>query len=68
MRKLLGAFTKSNTGKFVELAKGVTLEDHLGGDPSKHFFYLEVSGLRTANGRQKIKFVYVIEQGQGFDM
>jgi len=33
------------------LDKGVTLSDHLGGDPNKHFFYLEISGLKTANGR-----------------
>lgn len=32
------------------------LRSELGNDPSKHFFYLQIPGLRTAKGRQKIRF------------
>ena len=44
------------------------MEDHFGNDPSKHFFYLEVSGLRTANGRLVHRFVSEIANGSSFDL
>ena len=58
--KLVNAFTRQGSAKFVQLERGVTLRDHFGGDVSKNFFYLEVPGLRTANGRLKTRFAYEI--------
>ncbi len=40
----------------------------MAGDISKHWFYLEIPGMKTAKGRQKIRFYCVIEQGARFDM
>jgi len=37
-------------------------------DPTKYFFYLELSGMRTARGRQKIRFYREILQGAPFDI
>ena len=57
VRKLLETSSRQTGVKFSELERQTSLEDFLGNDPSKYFFYLEVSGLRTANGRQMHKFV-----------
>ena len=40
----------------------------MAGDISKHWFYLEIPGMKTAKGRQRIRFYCVIEQGARFDM
>lgn len=61
VRKLLNTFQSQNTNQrqnpFVEIAdRECDLRSELGNDPSKHFFYLQIPGLRTAKGRQKIRF------------
>ena len=68
VRKLLATVQAQTGAVFIELDKQKSLEDHFGNDPTKHFFYLEVSGLRTANGRLVHRFVSEIQQGASFDM
>lgn len=60
VRKMLKAFTRSQSGQFLELQRGQHLADFFNNDASKRWFYLEVPGMRTANGRQKHRFVYEI--------
>jgi len=64
VRKLL----KSADGSFIELEKESDLRAELCDDPTRRFFYLEVPGLRTAIGRQKIRFYKELRQGTPFDM
>lgn len=40
------------------------LRGALGNDPSKYFFYLEIPGMKTARGRQKIRWYAIIEEGK----
>jgi hypothetical protein len=40
----------------------------LGNDPTKHFFYLEIPGMKTAKGRQRLRFFTVISNQSRFDM
>lgn len=44
------------------------MRQELNNDPSKHFFYLEIPGMKTAKGRQKLRFYSEIQPGQKFDM
>ena len=63
------ATVKAQTGvTFIELERQKSLEDFFGNDPTKQFFYLEISGLRTANGRLIHRFVSEILEGQSFDI
>lgn len=67
MRKLLKL--DKGTDGFNELAnKDIDLRAELCDDPSKHFFYLEVPGLRTARGRIKVRFYKELRQGAPFDL
>ena len=60
IRKLLnvdGNYNKRNDESFVEMVDRETdLRAELCDDPSRHFFYIEIPGLRTAKGRQKLRF------------
>ena len=47
IRKLLNG--KSN--EFIEMPREMELREELCDDPTRHFFYVEVPGLRTAKGR-----------------
>ena len=56
VRKLLNTFQGQNTNQrqnpFVEITERENdLRAELGDDPSKHFFYMQIPGLRTAKGR-----------------
>jgi hypothetical protein len=68
VRKLLGTTGRQTGVQFHELERQTTLEDFFGNDPSKFFFYIEVSGLRTVNGRQMHRFVCELGAEQQFDM
>ena len=70
VRKLLQTVSRTNRGAppFVEIKREADLKSELGNDPSQHFFYLEIPGLRTANGRQKIKFYTKLFEGSSFDI
>jgi hypothetical protein len=48
VRKLLATFEGQFGSKFEEITD---LRGALGNDPSKHFFYLEIPGMKTAKGR-----------------
>ena len=56
VRKLLNTFQNRNTNQrqnpFIEIEdRESDLRNELNDDPSKHFFYLQIPGLRTARGR-----------------
>jgi len=44
------------------------LSSELLNDPEKHFFYLEVPGLKTAKGRMKTRFYCEIGARSSFDL
>eukprot|EP00347_Sterkiella_histriomuscorum_P005571 403356100 len=65
VRKLLKVFEQQQNVKFIEIEdKEMDLRGALKNDPTQHFFYLEIPGMKTARGRQKIRFYCVIEEGK----
>ena len=73
VRKLLNTFQSQNTNErqnaFAEITERESdLRAELGNDPSKHFFYLQIPGLRTARGRQRIRFYQHLLPGAPFDI
>lgn len=65
VRKLLKVFEGQQHVQFKEIEdKEVDLRAELSNDPSKHFFYIEIPGLKTARGRQKMRFYCEIKEGQ----
>ena len=69
VRKLLKTFEAQFGSKFEEIVdREQDLRSSLGNDPTKHFFYLEVPGMKTARGRQRLRFYTVIGEGSRFDM
>lgn len=52
VRKLLKTFEGQFGTKFEEITdREMDLRAALGNDPTKHFFYLEIPGMKTAKGR-----------------
>lgn len=52
VRKLLKTFEQQQHVTFTEIEDRETdLRTALGNDPTKHFFYLEIPGMKTARGR-----------------
>ena len=69
VRKLLKTFEGQFGTKFEEITdREMDLRAALGNDPSKHFFYLEVPGMKTARGRQRVRFYSVIANDSRFDL
>ena len=72
VKKLLKTFQRQQSGsqhEFREIKdRESDLRSELNNDPTKYFFYLELSGMRTARGRQKIRFYREILQGAPFDI
>ncbi|TNV85145.1 hypothetical protein FGO68_gene10308 [Halteria grandinella] len=70
VRKLLATSEHQFNSKFLEITdREMDLRAALGNDPTKHFFYLEIPGMKTARGRQRVRFVTTIEGQQNrFDM
>jgi len=67
VRKLLK--TMEGQARFFEIEdRERDLRQELSNDPSKHFFYLEIPGMKTAKGRQRLRFFSEIQAGQRFDM
>lgn len=64
-----GARSGSGEIQFCQIVdRDSDLRSELCDDPSKHFFYLELPGLKTANGRQKLRFYTEIPPSVQFDM
>jgi hypothetical protein len=61
VRKLLTAFETQFGITFSEITdREADLRSELGNDLTKHWFYLEVPGMLTAKGRQRVRFYAVI--------
>jgi hypothetical protein len=69
VRKLLKTMEGQAGARFLEIEdRERDLRQELNNDPSKHFFYLEIPGMKTAKGRQRLRFYSEIQPGQKFDM
>ena len=67
MRKILKL--DKGADEFIELVeKDTDLRAELCDDPTKHWFYLEVPGMRTAKGRMKVRFYKELKPGATFDL
>lgn len=64
VRKLLKTFEQQQRIAFKEIEdKDQDLRSALNNDPSRHFFYLEIPGMKTARGRQRLRFYCEIQEG-----
>jgi hypothetical protein len=62
VRKLLKTFESQFNAKFVEIEdREMDLRAALAGDLTKHWFYMEIPGMKTAKGRQRVRFYCVID-------
>ena len=69
VRKLLKTMEGQAGARFVEIEdREKDLRQELNNDITKHFFYLEIPGMKTAKGRQRLRFYSEIQSGQRFDM
>ena len=64
IRKLLTTFEAQFGTKFEEITdREQDLRSSLANDPTKFFFYIEIPGMKTAKGRQRVRFYTVIGSG-----